>query len=109
MVFEKLRDGIAVDFDLTEDQQMIRAAVAELAAKFDDEYWMAKDEQHQFPTEFYEAFARGGWLGITTPEEYGGHGFGITEAALLLEEVSAAGGGMNAASPCICRSSACTR
>jgi acyl-CoA dehydrogenase len=87
-----------VDFDLTDDQQTIRTAVAELAAKFDDEYWMVKDEQHQFPTEFYEAFARGGWLGITTPEEYGGHGFGITEAALLLEEVSASGGGMNAAS-----------
>jgi acyl-CoA dehydrogenase len=87
-----------VDFELTEDQQTIRKAVAELAAKFDDEYWLAKDEAHEFPAEFYDAFARAGWLGITTPEEYGGHGFGITEAALLLEEVSAAGGGMNAAS-----------
>jgi acyl-CoA dehydrogenase len=87
-----------VDFELTEDQATIRAAVAELAGKFDDDYWLAKDEAHEFPTEFYDAFARGGWLGITTPEEYGGHGFGITEASLLLEEVSASGGGMNAAS-----------
>ncbi|MFF3380430.1 acyl-CoA dehydrogenase family protein [Streptomyces sp. NPDC002680] len=87
-----------MDFELTEDQTTIRAAVAELAGKFDDDYWLAKDEAHEFPTEFYDAFARGGWLGITTPEEYGGHGFGITEAALLLEEVSASGGGMNAAS-----------
>lgn len=87
-----------MDFELTEDQATIRAAVAELAGKFDDDYWLAKDEAHEFPTEFYDAFAKGGWLGITTPEEYGGHGFGITEAALLLEEVSASGGGMNAAS-----------
>jgi acyl-CoA dehydrogenase len=87
-----------VDFELTEDQATIRAAVAELAGKFDDDYWLAKDEAHEFPTEFYDAFAQGGWLGITTPEEYGGHGFGITEASLLLEEVSASGGGMNAAS-----------
>jgi acyl-CoA dehydrogenase len=88
----------AVDFEPTEDQATIRQAVAELAAKFDDEYWLAKDEAHEFPTEFYDAFARGGWLGLTIPEAYGGHGLGITEASILLEEVSASGGGMNAAS-----------
>jgi acyl-CoA dehydrogenase len=87
-----------VDFDLTDDQLTIRRAVAELAAKFDDQYWMKKDQAHEFPTEFYEAFASGGWLGITTPEAYGGHGFGITEASILLEEVAKSGGGMNAAS-----------
>ncbi|MDR7254248.1 acyl-CoA dehydrogenase [Nocardioides sp. BE266] len=87
-----------MDFELSEDQTLIRSAVAELAGKFDDQYWMEKDEAHEFPTEFYDAFAEGGWLGITTPEEYGGSGFGITEAALLLEEVAASGAGMNGAS-----------
>jgi acyl-CoA dehydrogenase len=87
-----------VDFALTEDQELIRKAVAELAKNFDDAYWMDKDQAHQFPTEFYEAIAKGGWLGITVPEEYGGHGLGITEATLLLEEVARSGGGMNAAS-----------
>jgi acyl-CoA dehydrogenase len=87
-----------VDFELTEDQQTIRKAVAELAAKFDDQYWMEKDAEHEFPREFYDAFADGGWLGITTPEEYGGSGFGITEASILLEEVAASGAGMNGAS-----------
>jgi acyl-CoA dehydrogenase len=87
-----------VDFDLTEDQAIIRKAVAELAGKFDDQYWMEKDRDHVFPTEFYDALASGGWLGITTPEEYGGHGFGISEACLLIEECARSGGGMNAAS-----------
>ncbi|MGQ0841914.1 acyl-CoA dehydrogenase family protein [Actinokineospora sp.] len=87
-----------MDFELTEDQATIRKAVAELAGKFDDHYWMTKDLAHEFPTEFYETFASGGWLGITTPEEYGGHGFGITEASILIEEVARSGGGMNAAS-----------
>ena len=87
-----------MDFNLTEDQLTIRKAVAELAARFDDQYWMEKDEAHEFPTEFYQAFAEGGWLGITTPVEYGGSGFGITEASILLEEAAASGGGMNAAS-----------
>jgi acyl-CoA dehydrogenase len=87
-----------VDFDLTDDQATIRSAVAELAAKFDDHYWMECDRDHRFPSEFYDALATGGWLGITTPEEYGGHGFGISEACLILEEVARSGGGMNAAS-----------
>ena len=87
-----------MDFDLNDDQQTILAAVAELAGKFDDHYWMTKDRDHEFPQEFYDAFAEGGWLGITTPEEYGGSGFGITEACLLLEEVAASGAGMNGAS-----------
>ncbi|GAA4558760.1 acyl-CoA dehydrogenase family protein [Pseudonocardia xishanensis] len=87
-----------MDFELTEDQATIRDAVRDLAGKFDDQYWMEHDRDKRFPTEFYEAFASGGWLGITTPEEYGGHGFGITEASLLIEEVARSGGGMNAAS-----------
>lgn len=87
-----------MDFDLTEDQQTIRKAVRELAGRFDDQYWLDKDAAHEFPTEFYNEFAKGGWLGITTPEEYGGHGMGITEASLLLEEIAASGAGMNGAS-----------
>ena len=38
---------------------------------------------HEFPQEFYDAIAKGGWLGMTIPEEYGGHGLGITEATML--------------------------
>ncbi|KPI07543.1 Butyryl-CoA dehydrogenase [Actinobacteria bacterium OK074] len=87
-----------MDFELTEDQETIRKAVAGLLRDFDDRYWMEKDRDHAFPTEFYDAVARGGWLGLTIPEEYGGHGLGITEASLLLEEAARSGGGMNAAS-----------
>ncbi|MFI6405871.1 acyl-CoA dehydrogenase family protein [Streptomyces sp. NPDC050548] len=87
-----------MDFELTDDQETIRKSVAGLLRDFDDQYWMEKDQAHEFPTEFYETVAGGGWLGITIPEEYGGHGLGITEASLLLEEVARAGGGMNAAS-----------
>lgn len=87
-----------MDFELTEDQQTIKEAVAELACRFDAQYWMEKDLNHEFPSEFYNAFAEGGWLGITTPEEYGGHGMGITEASILLQEVAASGAGMNGAS-----------
>jgi acyl-CoA dehydrogenase len=88
----------ALNFNLSEDQLTIRRAVAELAASFDEEYWLEKDSRHEFPWEFYRAFADAGWLGICVPEEYGGSGLGILEASLLLEEVSASGAGMNGAS-----------
>ncbi|MGH3967342.1 MAG: acyl-CoA dehydrogenase family protein, partial [Mycobacterium sp.] len=87
-----------MNFELSEDQELIRRSVAELAQKFDDHYWMEHDQAHEFPTEFYRAIADGGWLGMTIPVEYGGHGLGITEATLLAEEVARSGGGMNAAS-----------
>ncbi len=87
----------AVDFELTEDQETIRKAVSGLLRDFDDRYWMEKDRDHAFPEEFYDVVAGGGWLGITIPEAYGGHGLGITEATLLLEQVARCGG-MNAAS-----------
>ncbi|MTD45850.1 acyl-CoA dehydrogenase [Conexibacter sp. W3-3-2] len=87
-----------MDFTPTQDQQTIRRAVADLAAQFDDEYWLEKDSRHEFPHEFYDAFARDGWLGICVPEEHGGSGLGITEASIMLEEIAASGGGMNAAS-----------
>ena len=87
-----------LSFDLNDDQQTIRKAVAELAASFDEEYWLEKDSQHEFPWEFYEAFAKAGWIGICVPEAYGGSGLGILEASLLLEEVAASGAGMNGAS-----------
>jgi acyl-CoA dehydrogenase len=56
-----------MSFELTEDQELIRKSVAELAGKFDDHYWMEKDLAHEFPQEFYDAIAKGGWLGMTIP------------------------------------------
>jgi acyl-CoA dehydrogenase len=90
--------GDGMNFELTDEQELIRKTVAELASKFDDHYWMEKDQAHEFPYEFYQAIADGGWLGMTIPEAYGGHGLGITEATLLAEEVARSGGGINAAS-----------
>lgn len=87
-----------MEFTLTAEQHDIRAAVRELTGKFDDEYWLRRDSNHEFPWEFYEAFAEAGWLGIAIPAEFGGGGLGVTEAALLLQEVAASGAGMNGCS-----------
>jgi acyl-CoA dehydrogenase len=81
-----------------DDHDEIRDAVRRVCAKFDDTYWRERDEQHEFPWDFYAALAEGGWVGVAIPEEFGGGGRGITEASVLLEEVAASGAAMNGCS-----------
>jgi acyl-CoA dehydrogenase len=80
-----------------EVEQGIRDAVRGVCSKFDDEYWMQHDADHIFAWDFYRAIADAGWLGICIPDEYGGGGAGVQEAAILMEEVAGSGGGLNAA------------
>lgn len=80
------------------DRDLIREGVRAVCSAFDDAYWRACDAEHRFPWDFYRALADGGWIGIAIPEEYGGGGRGITEAAIVLEEVAASGAAMNGAS-----------
>ena len=87
-----------MDFEFSEDQIALRAAIEKLCAGFDAEYWLRKDADGGFPADFHEAFARDGWLGIAMPEQYGGAGLGITEAALMMHTVAASGAGMSGAS-----------
>jgi acyl-CoA dehydrogenase len=87
-----------VDFSEDSEHEAIRAAVREICARFPDEYWAEADATHTFPWAFYQAMAKGGWIGIAIPHEYGGGGAGITEAAIVLEEVAASGACMNGAS-----------
>jgi acyl-CoA dehydrogenase len=84
--------------ELTPQRQQIRDAVAELCNRFDDASWREKDEKHSFPKEFRSAMAEAGWLGITMPEEFGGAGLGITEAALLMQTVGNSAGTLAACS-----------
>ena len=77
-----------MDFAFSEDQIAIKDSVAKLCAQFDDKYWLKKDKEGGFPADFYQAMADAGWLGIAMPEEYGGAGLGITEAALLMQAVA---------------------
>ena len=42
--------------------------------------------------------AEGGWLGVAMPEEFGGSGLGITEAAVVMQAVAQSGAGFSGAS-----------
>jgi acyl-CoA dehydrogenase len=87
-----------MDFALTDQQQAIRDAIAKICADFDDAYWLRKDREGGFPHDFHKALADAGWLGICVPEQYGGSGLGITEAAIMMRAISESGAGMSGAS-----------
>ena len=76
----------------------MREAAAKVCARFDDEYWLKRDRDGEFPEEFRRAIADAGWLGICMPEAYGGSGLGITEAAIIMEAITASGAGLSGAS-----------
>jgi alkylation response protein AidB-like acyl-CoA dehydrogenase len=88
-----------MDFALTESQELIRKEVSALARSFPPEYWLEKDKRAEYPHEFVKAFAQAGWLGVIIPEEYGGSGLGVTEAALMLHDIGASGAGTSGCSP----------
>jgi acyl-CoA dehydrogenase len=87
-----------MDFAFSEEQEKIREAIARICARFDDAYWLKKDKAGGFPVELHQALARDGWLGIAMPEEFGGAGLGITEAAVMMQAISESGAGFSGAS-----------
>ncbi|MFJ3055309.1 acyl-CoA dehydrogenase family protein [Herbaspirillum sp. NPDC087042] len=87
-----------MDFELDEDQQQICDAVERVCAPFDAQYWLHKDREGGFPEDFHQALAQAGWLGIAMPQQYGGAGLGITEAALMMQTIAATGAGLSGAS-----------
>ncbi len=82
----------------TDERVALRTAIEAICDRFDDEYWGELDRTHTFPHEFAKAIADGGWLGIAMPEEYGGAGLGVTEAAIMMQEVGHSAGAFAACS-----------
>ena len=87
-----------MDFNLSDEQQQIVAAIERLCQPFDADYWLHKDTEGGFPHDFHQALAEAGWLGIAMPTAYGGAGLGITEAALMMHTIAATGAGLSGAS-----------
>jgi acyl-CoA dehydrogenase len=87
-----------MDFALSPEQEAIREAIAKICARFPDDYWLKKDKEGGFPKELHQALARDGWLGVAMPEEYGGSGLGITEAAVMMQAIAESGAGFSGAS-----------
>lgn len=86
-----------IEFSLSADQQSIRDTILRICSRtgrFGDAYWLQKDRDGDYPNDFHAELAQAGWIGIAMPQEFGGSGLGITEAAVLMQAISESGAGM---------------
>ena len=87
-----------MDATLTPAQQEIREAILKLCENFGEDYWLERDRDGEFPHAFHRAVAGGGWLGIAMPEDVGGAGLGVAEAAVMMQAVAESGAAFSGAS-----------
>ena len=75
----------------SEERQMLRKQVREIGRKYGRDYYTKKAKAGLSPDELWAEVAQQGFIGVNTPEEYGGGGLGIYELAIVCEELAAAG------------------
>ncbi|NIP66585.1 acyl-CoA dehydrogenase, partial [Candidatus Bathyarchaeota archaeon] len=83
-----------MDFELTPEQEMIVDTASDIAQDFGPQYWREKDQNHQFPEDFWNTLVETGFPGIVIPEEYGGSGMGMFEMVLAMETLASEGCGL---------------
>src|SRR5512146_198161 len=70
----------------------LRAAVRALCSQYDSAYWQKIDEARAYPEDFVDALTKAGWMSALIPEEFGGSGLSLTEASVIMEEITRSGG-----------------
>ena len=80
-----------MNFDPTPEQQLLRESVAALGKRYGHGYYVRKAKDGGHTDELWAEAAKLGYLGVSVPVEYGGGGGGITELAIVCEELAAAG------------------
>lgn len=77
-----------MNFNLTEDQKMMRKMVRDFVEEEVIPQAAHTDETHEFPLALVHKMRELGLLGIPIPEEYGGAGSDFTSYTLALEEIA---------------------
>ena len=76
-----------MDFTLTEEQELIRGNMRELALKYLEPIAAEIDENERHPMEVFAKLAEGGWMGISIPQQYGGAGSDFLTHIIVMEEL----------------------
>jgi acyl-CoA dehydrogenase len=82
-----------VNFELTEEQQLLAETARRVGEKFGLEYWRELDAAGAFPAEIWAEICATGLCGVAVPEDYGGSGLGMLDLAICVENLCAGGGG----------------
>lgn len=79
-----------MDFDLTQEQQMIKKTIKEFSDKVVAPGAIDRDRSKAFPTEIFKQLSDMGMMGLPFDEKYGGAGADTTSFAIVTEELSRA-------------------
>jgi butyryl-CoA dehydrogenase len=79
-----------MNFDLTEDQQILQRTVREFARDRVAPLAEELDREHRYPAELVAEMAEMGLMGVAVPEDYGGAGMDPVSYVIAMEEISAA-------------------
>jgi alkylation response protein AidB-like acyl-CoA dehydrogenase len=80
-----------MDFQESDEQMMLRQAASGIASGFGHDWFVRKARAGERSDELWQALAKQGFIGVNTPEAYGGGGMGISELSIICEEMAAAG------------------
>jgi alkylation response protein AidB-like acyl-CoA dehydrogenase len=83
--------GAKLHLEPTEEERDLRRTVKEIVAGFGHDYYMRASRAGEPMQELWDILGKGGFLGLNIAEQYGGGGAGLTELAIVLEEMSAGG------------------
>ncbi|MFI1918232.1 acyl-CoA dehydrogenase family protein [Nocardia sp. NPDC020380] len=75
----------------TEDRKLLRDSVAKIAEKYGANYFLERSRSGGKLEELWAELGASGMLGVHLPEEYGGGGAGLSELAVVIEELAAHG------------------
>ena len=70
----------------------IRDGIRAICKNFPNSYWRNLDAKREYPSEFVKTLTENGYLAVLIPEDFGGSGLGLSEAAAILEEIHMSGG-----------------
>src|SRR5215472_1052359 len=77
-----------MDFDLTEDQALLKTAVREFAEESVRPRAAVIDQTGEFPKDIFCEAGKLGLAGVSVPVEYGGSGMDVVSYAIVIEEIS---------------------
>ena len=80
-----------MDFAESAEHRDLRAAVASIASGFGPQYYAQHAAARTPCDELWTKLGEAGFIGVNIPAEYGGGGGGLTELALVCEELGAQG------------------
>ena len=76
-----------MDFRPTQEQDLLRVAVASLAAKYGHRYFQEKTAGGGKTDELWQELGAGGFLAVHLPEAYGGGGMGIAALDIVRVDI----------------------